>query len=250
MGGASLAYGLGVGQVVLLGAIALCYPPARVQTYTYTPCMVNGSLSRGCGRVTSSWVDLAPACGLLSVAVAAYVIDTFHRLEAGGLQEEFTFSGETGAELRHWDAHFWATVAWFHCVAVFMVCDPVHLYTGVGAGGLMAYGLGRICRPPDPDQSGPSHRSGFGGVLIYMAGAGVGFQSMPAHYPNRYWLAGGVLGLDLVLRLGHVWDRATAMETVANCRVSYASCCALLLAGVYAVWGDTMVAPSASGDDG
>ena len=79
------------------------------------------------------------------------------------------------------------------------------------------------------------------------------FRAVCVYLPSAAGVAVGCGSdelLDLVLRLGHVWDRATAMETVANCRVSYASCCALLLAGVYAVWGDTRVAPSASGDDG
>lgn len=237
-----LAYGLGVAQVVLLGVVVLCYPAAKVQTFVYTPCVVNGSLSPACGHVASAWIDLAPACALLSVLVAAYVIDTFKKSEAEGLQGDFTFSGEAATTLWHWDAHFWGVLAWAHCLAVFMLCSPVHFFTAVGAGGLMAYAMSRICRPTDPE--GRSSASAFAGVLIYIAGALLCFQSIPVYYPNRYALAGGLLLLDYILGVGHTLDRETSMETVANCRVSYTSCCALVLAGAYAAWGGDLVVRS------
>jgi hypothetical protein len=243
----ALAAGLGVGQVALLVMVVLCYPAAKVQTYMYTPCVVNGSLSRACGHVTSTWVDLAPVCGVLSLAVAAFVIDTFNKAEAGKLQEEFTFSGEGGEGLNHWNAHFWFVVAWTHCVLVFMMGNPAHIYTAAGAAGVMTYALARICRPQDPEQG--SSASAFAGTLIYIGAAGVVFQGIPRDYPNRWGLGGVVLLMDYVLRVGHVWDRATTMETVANCRVMYASFCALLVVGAYASWGDDLVIPSASGGD-
>ena len=243
----SLAYGLGVGQVVLLGAIILCYPPAKVQTYAYVPCVVNGSLSRPCGRVKSSWVDLAGPCGVLSLAAASYVIRTFRRSEEGLLQEEALFNQEGVGKMGHLDAHFWFLVAWAHCVVVFMACSPVDTFTAIGAGVLMSYALARMCRPADPEQG--MSAGAAAGALVYLAGVAVAWNSVPPHYANRYSLGAVTLILDYILGIGHVWDRSTTtMETVANCRVSYASWCALFLAGAYAAWGDDLVMPSASGD--
>ena len=243
----SLAYGLGVGQVVLLGAAILCYPPARVQTYTYRPCVVNGSLSRGCGHVKSAWVDLGPPCGVLSLGVASFVISTFSRADGGSLRDDIAFSSAGLEELGQWNAHFWCVVTGFHCVMVFMMCSPVDPVTGLGAGGLMAYALWRICKPADGETGGGA--SAFGGVVVYLVGAGVAAHGIAAQYSNRYALTGLLLLFDYVLRLGHVWDRATTMETVANCRVCYACWSGVVVAGIYAAWGDDLVMPSLGGDE-
>jgi hypothetical protein len=240
-----LGYGLGVGQVALLGMVVLCYPAAKVQTYVYTPCVVNGSLSRGCGHVGSSWADLAPACGVLSAAVAAFVIATFNKAEGGGLGGDFTAEAEAEPELRHWGLHFWFVAGWAHCVLVVAGSSPAHLVTAAGAGMLMTYGLARICRPADPERG--TLASAFAGMLIYIAGMGLAVQSIPPRYPNRGAVGAVVLLMDYILGMGHVWDRTTSMQTVANCRVAYASACALLLAGVYAGWPD-LATPSASRD--
>ena len=237
----SLSYGLGVGQVALLGAIILCYPAVRVQTYTYTACVVNGSLTRECGRVTSAWLDVAAAWGLLSVAVAWYVIATFRKMDNGELRGDFT--SEEDGELWGWDLHFWGVVACVHWCVVFMACSPTHLYTGAAAGALMAYALTRICR------AGSSSSGNMGGLLVYIAGVGVACHSIPANYPNRYFLVGGQMLLDYGLGMGHGWDRVTTMETVGNCRVCYATWSALLLTVAYRVWGDSLALASEAGDD-
>ena len=239
-----VVYGLGLSQVFLMLGVELMYPPARVQTWLFTPCVANGTLVHGCGAARPTSFGLQVPCLVAAAAAAVFVSNSYGLAESGRMTNECTFCQEAVVDLGLWDTGFWVTVALCHLVILLMACSPGDLYLVAWATYLLVSGLWALCRPRDNEQAPPDPGQIIYNVLAIMAGVGLAAVGVPAGYSDRYVLLIPVVLLDYILGIGHVWERGPTMETVCNCRVFHACFSAVTLAVMYSAWHERLQVPS------
>lgn len=242
-----IAYGLGLSQAFLMMGVVLIYPAARVQTYVFTPCVANGTLTVGglCGSTRVMRVDVSVLCLLASVAATAFVSSSMSLSERGQLQEECSYCREAVDALGLWDTLFWLTAVVTHAVVVLLATSPGDVFLCGGATYLMVGCLCSLCRPKDAEGAPAEAMRVNANLLGYVGGLAVAVAGVPDGYSQRYCLLLLLAVLDYFLGVGHVWDRAPMMETVTTCRVFFACSAALSLTGAYAAWHEGLRLPSA-----
>lgn len=239
-------YGMGLAQAAVMLGVFLGFPPASVQFYVYYPCVVNGTLTHGCGETRAHRLFLVTPCLVASAATMMFVTSTAALSEAGAIHTDMVYSVEALEQTGLWGAMFWAAVAAAHLVVVLAACSPCDVFAAVLAVYLMVSFLQSLCRPLSPEPGEASSGSAIranANILGYTAGLAVAAYCVPEQYANRFPLL-IVLGvLDYFLGVGHVWDRAPSMETVASCRTFWCCCACLSLAGLYGAWRDDLLLP-------
>jgi hypothetical protein len=236
-------YALGMLQLVAVGLVVILSPPASVQVFVYLPCVSNGTLTHACGDTRSARLMLAMPSVAVSAAAAAFVSNTLSLHEAG-LVNESPFGPETLGQTGLWNALFWFIVSAAHAVVVAAACSPVDLFAWGLATYLCVSFLARLCSGPECDADGPVSGAvslANANVLGYMAGAAVAFYNVPNDYSNRFILIFGMVVLDYFLGVGHVWERAPSVETVANCRLFWACSAGVGLAAMYQAWREDLL---------
>lgn len=238
MQGRAAAYGLGLLQLVVMCAMILFYPAVSVQTFVHFPAVANGTAARDApGATTVYQVMLGLPCLAMSAAVSAFVSVTFSltdtgELDAGGYSAEAL--GGTGL----WDALFWFAVACVHFVAVLAMATPGDAFAVGACTYLMIHFLQRVCAPVDAE-AGLSHNSV--NVVGYLTGLLLALFCVPQGYGNRYTIAFVLGAVDYFLGIGHTWDRAPTMATVASCRLFWACSASLAVAALYGAWHDEVL---------
>jgi len=245
--GKGAVFALGLLQLAFVGLIIILYPPASTQIYVYLPCVANGTLTHACGNTRSARVMLALPTLAVSAAAAAFVSNTFSLQEAGLISEDQPFGPEAMGQTGLWNALFWFVVTGAHAIAVAAACSPVDIFAWALSTYLTVSFLASLCAGPEMGQDGYVS-SGISvanaNVLGYMAGAAVAFYSVPSDYSNRLIIIFLMIVLDYFLGIGHVWERAPSVETVANCRLFWACSAGLCLAALYGAWReDLLTAP-------
>jgi hypothetical protein len=247
-------YALGALQLAALGLVILAYPPASVQVFAYVPCVSNGTLTHACGDTKSVRILLAMPCLAVSAAGAAFVSNTFSLHEAGLITDDSPFGPEALGQTGLWNALFWFLVSGAHAIVFASACSPVDVFAWALATYLTVSFLAKLCTPPEFSHDGPSAGAvtlANVNVLGYMAGVLVAFYNVPGQYTNRFVIIFLTVVLDYFLGIGHVWERAPSVETVANCRLFWACSAGLCLGALYGAWKDDfLTAPPVSvGED-
>lgn len=246
-----LAYGLGLSQAFLMMGVVLLYPAARVQSFAFAPCVINGTLASGalCGSLRVLRVDVSVLCLLASAAATAFVSSSLSLSERGQLQEECSYCREAVDALGFWDTLFWLTVAATHAAVVLLATSPGDVCLCGGATYLMVGSLYSLCRPKDAEGAPSEAMRVTANLLGYVGGLAVAVAGVPDGYSQRYCLLLLLAVLDYLLGVGHAWDRAPLMETVTTCRVFFACAAGLYLAGAYAAWHEGLRLPSVLASD-
>ncbi len=237
-------YVFGVVQLLVICACIFCYPAATVQMFVYTPQVANGTLSHAHGRQSVLVFGLDLLCILISLLVASFVSNTFGLVDSGVLQSHGGFTPESLQQVGLWDPLFWVVTALAHFTAVVAACSPVYAHSAFLAALLLTDSLRELCAPVDPER-GPTLVN-FG-LVRYMLGIAVAVMAVPAGCSARYAILLIMGVLDYFLGVGHTWDRAPTLETVANCRLFWASGTSLCLAALYGAWNDALLMPGIAG---
>lgn len=244
--GKNTMYALGVIQLAVMGVIIMVYPPASVQVYVYLPCVANGTLTHACGDTRSVKLMLLLPCLAVSAAAAAFVSNTFSLRESGLISEDTAFGPEALGQTGLWNALFWFIVAGAHAIAVAAACSPVGVFAWALATYLCVSFLARLCESHDYNADGPISSSvsiANANVLGYAAGVIVAYYNVPGEYSNRFLIIFLMTVLDYFLGIGHVWERAPSVETVANSRLFWACSAGLCLAALYGAWREDLLTP-------
>lgn len=239
-------YIFGVVQLLIISACIFCYPAATVQTFVYTPRVVNGTLAHEHGRQHLFLFGLDFPCVLVSLLVASFVSNTFGLFEAGTLQSHNSYTPDSLQQVGLWDPLFWVITGLTHFTAVVAACSPVDVFSLLFSAFLLTDSLRELCAPIDPER-GPTLVN-FG-LVRYMFGLIIAVVCVPAGCSARYAILLVMAVLDYFLGVGHTWDRAPTLETIANCRLFWASGTALCFAALYGAWNDALLMPVVSGTD-
>ena len=233
-----IVYGLGMSQVVVTMFILIYYPMVHSEIFVYYPAVVNGTFAKESGVIHSVDLPLVMPIALTSVLVALFVTQTIKYTRDGRLGHTMSYCHESISDTGFWNLMFWLIVFSVHGMCVTLLCSPVDCFTAVLSVFFMVFFLACICVPPNEDQGSPL---GNVGVLGYCAGLFVALFSVPTQVQGRF-TAFMLLGiLDYFVVVGHTWDRAPTMDTVANCRLFWA-CSAIVAVGVlYATWHAQLV---------
>jgi hypothetical protein len=259
--GRGVGYSYGLSQLAIMFGVVMSFPPASVQLFVQTPCVVNGTLGRGCGSTHTHRVWLLTPSLLAAGLTAGFASSTFTLAEAGVISEDRAYGAEALSEAGLWSAFFWMVALLVHLIVVMAACTPCDAFAAIGAAVLMVHFLHRICEPmpaadPAPFGGGGSGQAGGafwspmtanGNLLGYSAGLGVAFYCVPESYGNRFTLLFLLGVLDYFLGVGHVWDREPSTATIANCRLFWACSASLCLAALYGAWTDDLLMPSGVG---
>ena len=231
-----MTYLAGVLQLLLTVGVVAFYPPLQAETSVFLP-PFNASVPGAVVTVHSAKMHLAVPYLLQSLSIAAFVSCTASLCDAGGISESVSYSAETLSEAGPWDALFWFVVGCVHAVAVVAVCSPVDVFAALASVYAMVSALHRICRPTLPETSILQVNSS---IVAYAFGLCLAAYSVPAACQNRQAVLFMLAVLDYFLGLGHTWDRAPTMHTVANCRLCWACAVSVCAATTYAVWHDDL----------
>ena len=232
------AYGLGLLQVVVMCAMILFSPTVSVQTFVHFPAVANGTAVREpSGDTTVYQVMLGLPCLAMSAAVFAFVSVTFSLTDTGEL-DSGGYSAESLGGAGLWDALFWFAVACVHFIAMLARSTPGDVFAVGACTYLMIHFLQRICAPVD-SEAGFSPNSI--NVVGYLTGLLLALFCVPPGYGNRYTIAFVLGAIDYFLCIGHTWDRAPTMATVASCRLFWACSASLAVAGLYGAWHDEVL---------
>ena len=252
--GRGVGYSYGMSQLAITVGVIMFFPPASVQLFVRTPCVVNGTLARGCGSTQGHRLWLLTPCLLTSGLTAGFASSTFALSEAGALDERTAYTREAMHETGLWNAMFWAVHALAHAIVVMAACTPCDLFAALGATYLMVHFMYRICQPQEGGGEPGVHPGAFwspmtanGNLLGYSAGMGIAFYCVPENYGNRFTLLFLMGILDYFLGIGHVWDREPSTATIANCRLMWICSASLCLSALYGVWTNDLLMPSAGG---
>ncbi len=235
-------YLFGLLQLVIISICVFCYPAATVQLFVYSPRVVNGTIAHELGKHRLFSFGLDFPCVLVSLLVASFVSNTFGLVDTGVLQSHSTYTPECLQQVGVWDPLFWMIVALTHLIVAVAACTPVDAFAALFAAFLLTNFLRTLCAPIDPER-GPTLVN-FG-LVGYMFGVLVAVVCVPAGCSERYAILLVMTVLDYFLGVGHTWDRAPTLETVANCRLFWASGTALCLAALYGAWNDALLMPVA-----
>jgi hypothetical protein len=240
-------------QLAIMVGVVMYFPPASVQLFVRTPCVINGTLAKGCGLTHSHRVWLLAPNLLTAGLTAGLASSTYTLAEAGVIDESRAYGTEALAEAGLWNALFWVISLMAHLIAVAAACTPCDLFAAIGAAALMVHYMWRICEPQDAEGIGGrgdprgafwSPMTANGNILGYSVGLGVALYSVPEFYGNRYTVLFMLGLLDYFLGVGHVWDREPSMATVANCRLVWVCSASLCLAALYGAWSDDLLLPT------
>ena len=232
-----VAYLVGVLQLLLTAGVVCFSPPLQADVCVFLAPLNASDPGPACAMRRAT-LHLAVPCLLQALAVASFVSTTFSLVEAGGLHDGVAYSPESLAEAGPWDALFWFVVACAHAVAVLAVCSPVDAFGAVVSVYAMVEALRRICQPAPGDVSIVQVNSS---IVVYAFGLGLAAYSVPAACQSRYTVLFLLGVLDYFLGVGHTWDRAPTMHTVANCRLCWVCSVSLCAAAMYAAWHDDLL---------
>ena len=255
--GRGVGYSYGLTQLAVMFGAVLYFPPASVQLFVRSPCVVNGTLGHGCGATHGHRVWLLTPCLLTAGLTAGFASSTYTLAEAGVISEDGRYGGEALSQAGMWGALFWAVSLLVHLIVVAAACTPCDAFAAMGAAALMVHFLYRICQAPDAGMGGHAPLDGGLGpgvfwspmtananILGYTAGLATAFYCVPEFYGNRYTPLLLLALLDYLLGIGHVWDREPTMSTVANCRLFWACSASLCVAALYGAWTDDLLLPT------
>jgi hypothetical protein len=237
------AFLVGTVQLIATALILFVYPPVETTLYTYTPSLVNQTLS-GKGHEHGTTVHLALPCMTASLLTALFASMTTQGAQAGLISEANQYGTESPQDLGPWDVTFWATACITHAVAVAAITSPGGIFAFSLSLCLLMHALYGLCAPPPQAQNSYERARPIGlhfGVVEYLAGMIVAFNQVPTQYPNRYIVL-GIMGMfDYFLCVGHTWDRAPTTLTIANCRLCYVAAVTLASVSMYGAWHDSLL---------
>jgi len=226
-------YALGILQFVLMVSIVVMYPPMKVIVFTVTPIDSFNSTFPD-GKMHAYKNELGLPLVLISLSVVVFVTVTIRMVAESG-RDSLTFSEENVSTAMHWDALFWAIVTAVHLVFVAAVCSPVDLFACLVATYTIVRALFLVCKPVSDDANMMKVNSSIVGFVI---GMGIALFCTPSKYPSRYVTFCILAILDYILVVGHTWDRAPSIQTVANCRLCWSISSALFITGLYGNFHD------------
>ena len=235
-----MTYLAGVLQLLLTVGVVAFYPPLQAEACVFLP-PFNASAPGAIPTVHRTVLHLAVPYLLQSLAITAFVSSTASLCDAGGISESVAYSAETLTEAGPWDALFWFVVGCVHAVAVLAVCAPVDLFAALASVYAMVAALHRICRPTLPETSILQVNSS---IVGYAFGLCLAAYTVPAACQNRLAVLFLLAVLDYFLGVGHTWDRAPTMHTVANCRLCWACAVSVCAAAMYGVWHENLLVDS------
>ena len=251
--GKGVGYSYGLSQLAIMFGVVMYFPPASVQLFVRTPCVVNGTLGKGCGSTHSHRLWLLTPSLLTAGLTAGFASSTYTLAEAGVIDEQHAYGSEALEGAGMWSAFFWLVALLVHLIVVMAACTPCDAFAALGAGCLMIHFLHRICKPTDAElHAGPgggqavfwSPMAANGNILGYCVGLGMALYCVPESYGNRYTLLFLLGLLDYLLGVGHVWEREPSMTTIANCRLFWTCSASLCVAALYGAWRDDLLMPS------
>jgi hypothetical protein len=233
-----LVYILGVAQLIIVSACVFLYPPANVQLFAFTPHIVNGTILGEHGWIHTLHTGLAGLFIVASLLIALFVSTTFSLLDSGVFQNHAAYSLESLQQTGLWDPLFWVIVCVVHLIVVMAACTPMDIFASILSAFLFTHSLSELCSPLEPERA-PSLVN-FS-LVGYMTALVVAVLCIPEGYSSRYVILFFVVLLDYFLGVGHTWDRAPTLETIANCRLFWSCCAALCLGVLYGAWNDVLL---------
>lgn len=225
-------------QVVLTGCILIYYPVVYAEVFIYYPSLVNGTFVKESGFVHSSEVPIVMPICLTSVLCGIFITQTVKYANEGRLSHSMQYCHENIVETGLWDLMFWLLVLGVHAISVTVLCSPVDAYAAVLSVFGMVFFLACICSPAKEETSSSLNNAG---VLGYCFGLLIALYCVPSQFQGRFtaFLLLGIL--DYFMVVGHTWDRAPTMDTVANCRIFWTCSSAIAVAVLYATWHAKLV---------
>lgn len=229
------AYGIGLSQAAVALGVVTFGDPVLVHVYTTRMDVRPLNQTIFLADLRDSGVNVGSWVLITSFLVALFSTTTYHVAKLGFGSNDY--QPVVLEEIKFWDFIFWIVVMLLHGIVVMLLCNPVSFYGAALASLLMVYFLGRSCAPRCGQLTMTSENLNF-------VGLGVGFLliccQLGGSSSNLYLVLCGVLVADYMLGIGHVWDSSPTMDTVINCRLSYACMGILGLVGLYSTWGPAM----------
>ena len=233
---------LGVGQFIFACAMTLFYPTVQSEWYVYTPTLLNSTLS-GRGKEHGLTIKLGIPCLFTSLVVVGFTSVTNKGIQSGAISESSSYNPEALSEAGPWNVIFWFIVFTIHGIVFTATSSPGDFFGLALCTCVGVYCLQVICSPShEHNGHGPvvSFAANFG-FMGYAAALLIAFNLGPPQYPNRYIILFLLGTFDYFLCVGHTWDRAPTMQTIANCRLFYVCCSGLALMAMYGIWHDPLL---------
>ena len=234
---------VGTVQLVVSGVVLLWYPAVHAELYVYTPSMVNHTLS-GAGVESSTSVSLVLPCLVTSVTIAAFTSVTARAVQSGTISESSQYSPEGVGEAGPWNVMFWFMLCITHAVVFAATTAPGDAFAFALCVCVCVHALRTICDMATAREGMQGYAAAMAanfGFMEYAVGMAVAIHQVPARYPNRYLVLFVLGAFDYFLCVGHTWDRAPTMQTIANCRLFYACGTGLALVALYGAWHDPLL---------
>lgn len=156
---------------------------------------------------------------------------------------------DSGASLYTWELIFWGYVFMVHAVLMVVLTSPVDIFDTTISVLFTILCLMFLCRPRgnhhDGGGGGGGSNSGSGAqsmVLVTLVTCTwLTFSSIPHVYePDRLWLLGILIVLDMLLLLVHMYDGMPTMHTIVMGRLTFISLTNLSLAYAFMTLHDRL----------
>ena len=165
-----------------------------------------------------------------SALVVVFSLMTSQLQDSQALDNIVDFNEEFAVHSANWSWALWAIAALNHAALVCVTCAPVEMYFVFWVVSCQCYALVLMCSP----KSG-SRRSETASIILYLMTYLMVMVQTHTRHGFKVMLVVSMGMLDFLLMIGHSYDNQLNTETVANCRVFYCCCTAVLMAVLYMV---------------
>lgn len=173
--------------------------------------------------VTTTSASLPAAHIGLAFAVMLFGLLTMQMKQADLMDNMTEYSNAYVQTFTTWNIMMWLTFVLFHVLLVAKLINPVDIY----CAGFVSLGqfvtIHYLCKSRDM-YKGVENIA----LLVYFCMCVVLYNEMHTHSGARLALLSSAVIADMLLVTGHVYDDATNVETIGNCRLFYTCSAALI----------------------
>jgi hypothetical protein len=217
-----VAYGMGISLSQFPAILALMAFVPEPDAIIYSPHMHNGTVTAEVDTFT-----LSPLYIMTSTMIALFGVVTHQLREQQVLDNAVEFCEESMTQTGLWDWVLWIDFALVHLIAIMQFMSPVSLHSVILLVLAQTYAICTICRPK------VTRFTDSFLMMLYVAAIVITMEGLHHRRGPPVMILGLLVTSDLLLVMGHVYDRSVSMATVGNCRAVFAACEGMLLIAMY-----------------
>lgn len=220
-----VAFGVCGAQAVVVLVYILYHAEPSVVVYTTRLGTVNGTSDV---QLFTQVYGASPLVLLGSVLVLLQAAVTHQLNEMQILDNVVEFNDDSVAQAGMWNGVTWLMFTVVHAAAILCITSPVDTFLLLFTLLAILYSVACLCHP------GMRANVTFL-TLVYLGAMLAVFNAMPPTHGTRPAAFILMIGNDMLLVLGHVYDPRPNMLTVGNCRLVHSALSSLLLLTAYGI---------------